>query len=153
MRTSAPPQQPTSAAGDQPLGKVFASRLTIGPESIDGNGHVNNVEYLRWMQDAAIAHSQARGLVDELYAELGATWVARSHFIEYLRPAFAGETLRVDTWIVDFGRSRSKRKYRFLRESDGLELARAETLWAYVSRETGRPRPIHQQVIDRFTIG
>ena len=132
---------------------IYQHRLLIEPESIDSNGHVNNIEYVRWMQEAAIAHSQARGLDDALYAELGATWVARSHFIEYLRPAFAGETLRVDTWIADFGRSRSTRQYRFLREADGLELAKAETLWVYASRESGRPLPIHQRVIDKFLTG
>lgn len=134
-------------------GKLFQHHLLIGPESIDRNGHVNNIEYVRWMQEAALAHSAKRGLVDELYAELGATWVARSHFIEYLRPAFVGESLRVETWIADFGRSRSRRKYRFVREADGLELARAETLWVYVSRETGRPLPIHQRVVDLFMTG
>jgi len=129
---------------------AFRHRIEIGPEAIDANGHVNNVEYVRWMQEAAIAHSLARGLSDALYAEIGGTWVARSHFIEYLRPAFAGEALEVETWIADFGRSRSKRRYRFLREADGVELARAETQWVYVSRETGKPMPIHPRVMERF---
>jgi len=132
------------------VGSTYRHRLVIGPEAIDGNGHVNNVEYVRWMQQAAIAHSLARGLTDDLYAELGSTWVARSHFIEYLRPAYAGESLLVETWIVDFGRSRSKRKYCFRREADGLELARAETLWVYVSRESGKPLPIHPRVVELF---
>jgi len=135
------------------VGNLFQHRLSIGPESIDSNGHVNNIEYVRWMQEAALAHSAARGLTDELYAELGATWVARSHFIEYLRPAFAGDGLLIETWIADFARSRSTRKYRFVREADGLELARAETLWVYVSRKTGRPLPIHQRVADLFMAG
>jgi len=129
---------------------IYRHRLIIDPEAIDANGHVNNVEYVRWMQEAAVAHSAARGLNDALYTELGSTWVARSHFIEYLRPAFVGEELVVETWIVDFGRSRSQRRYRFLREADGCELARAETLWVYVSRETGKPLPIHQRVIEKF---
>ena len=131
----------------------YIHRLVIGPEAIDANGHVNNVEYVRWMQEAAIAHSTARGLTEALYAEVGGTWVARSHFIEYLRPAFEGETLLVETWIADFGRSRSRRKYRFVREADGKELAHAETLWVYVSRETGRPLPIHERVVELFQAG
>jgi len=134
-------------------GGAYRHRLVIGPEAIDGNGHVNNVEYVRWMQEAAIAHSLARGLSDDLYAELGSTWVARSHFIEYLRPSFAGETLLVETWIADFGRSRSKRQYRFLREADEVELARAETQWVYVSRESGKPLPIHERVLELFQKG
>ena len=132
------------------VSKVYRHRIVIGPEAIDANGHVNNVEYVRWMQEAAIAHSDHRGLNDALYSELGGTWVARSHFIEYLRPSFAGEALLVETWIADFGRSRSKRQYRFLREADEKELARAETQWVYVSRETGKPVPIHQRIMDKF---
>jgi len=135
------------------VGSAYRHRLVIGPEAIDGNGHVNNVEYVRWMQEAAIAHSLARGLTDALYAELGSTWVARSHFIEYLRPSFAGEILLIETWIADFGRSRSRRQYRFLREADEVELARAETQWVYVSRESGKPLPIHERVVELFRSG
>jgi acyl-CoA thioester hydrolase len=145
----------TKRGGLRPLSKTapanaYRHLLEVGPEAIDANGHVNNVIYVRWMQEAAIAHSLARGLTDDLYAELGATWVARSHFIEYLRPAFAAETLSIETWITDFSRSRCQRQYRFLRATDGLELARAETLWVYVSRESGRPLPVHPRVIEKF---
>jgi acyl-CoA thioester hydrolase len=143
-RAAERPQSGTAPAN------AYHHRLEIGPEAIDANGHVNNVVYVRWMQEAAIAHSLARGLTDDLYAELGGTWVARSHFIEYLRPAFAGETLAIATWIVDFSRSRCQRQYRFLREVDGQVLARAETLWVYVSRATGRPLPVHPRVVELF---
>ena len=44
----------------------------VVPESaIDRNGHVNNVRYVQWMQDAAEAHSASLGWPTERYAALG----------------------------------------------------------------------------------
>ena len=37
---------------------VYQFDLKVPAEVVDGNGHVNNVAYVQWMQDAAI--SQAR---------------------------------------------------------------------------------------------
>jgi len=55
------------------------------------------VAYLRWMQDIAVEHSAAQGWPVRRYLETGTTWVVRSHFIEYLRPAFAGDSIAVHT--------------------------------------------------------
>jgi acyl-CoA thioesterase FadM len=79
--------------------RIFVEQLTIGADSIDLNGHVNNQEYVRWMQDVATAHSSAQGWNMARYLAAGVTWVIRSHFIEYLRPAFQGDELLVATWI------------------------------------------------------
>ena len=40
---------------------VYRHELVVGPEVVDGNGQVNNVAYVQWMQDAAIAQSMAGG--------------------------------------------------------------------------------------------
>jgi acyl-CoA thioester hydrolase len=123
--------------------------LTVDPSTIDANAHVNNVEYVRWMQDAAISHADAVGCTAATLAA-DATWVARSHHIEYLRPAFAGEKLAIFTWVSTVRRSSSLRKYRIAR--DGEVIARGETVWVYVDATTGRPRPIPQAVHDVFTL-
>ena len=119
---------------------------------IDGNGHVNNIVYLQWMQDVAIAHSDAVGCTAATNAA-GCTWVARSHQIEYLRPAFAGDRILVQTWLVDATRkSSSPRRYRMVRESDGAVLARGETLWVFIDVQSGRPRTIPAEVIGCFEV-
>ena len=67
------------------------------------------------------------------YEELGAAWVVRSHAIEYLRPAFVDDDLRVRTWVSDMSKVSSRRKTTVSR-ADGATLARCETLWVFVSR-------------------
>ena len=55
-----------------PCMKIHEYRLVVTPASIDEQGHVNNLEYIRWMQEAAVAHSAAQGWPGSRYLELGA---------------------------------------------------------------------------------
>lgn len=119
--------------------QVFSRKLAVPADVIDANGHVNNIAYVRWMQDIAIEHTTAVGWPMERYFTTGATWVARSHFVEYLRPAFAGDTLVVHTWITGMATRSSPRRYLFLREGEAKPVAKAETLWVCVDVATGRP--------------
>jgi acyl-CoA thioester hydrolase len=130
----------------------FSLHVQATDRDIDGNGHVNNIVYLQWMQDAAIAHSTSVGCAAAT-AAAGCTWVARSHHIDYLRPAFAGDRITVMTWVIDaLRKSSSTRRYRMVRDSDGAELARGETLWVYVDAQNGRPRTIPAEMINCFEV-
>ncbi len=121
-------------------------------EQTDGQGHANNVLYVQWMQDAAIAHSSAVGLTPERYAEMGTGWVVRRHVIEYLRPAPLGCAVEVHTWVSSFRGAGSRRCYRFLRADTGEELARAATDWVYLDTARGRPVRIPLEVARRFPV-
>lgn len=121
---------------------LFGCTFTVPGDAIDLNGHVNNLEYLRWMQAVATAHSDALGWTLARYMETGTTWVIRSHQIEYLRPAFAGEELTLCTWIGGFGAQASPRHYLFWRARDGKVLARARTEWVFVDTTSGRAASI-----------
>lgn len=39
---------------------IFEYLHTVRDDEIDPQGHVNNLEYLKWMQTAALAHSAAQ---------------------------------------------------------------------------------------------
>jgi acyl-CoA thioester hydrolase len=131
--------------------RLFSWEFPIPPDAIDGNGHVNNVRFVQWMQDIAIAHAAHNGATAAAEA-LGGTWFARSHRIDYLAQAFPEDRLVAQTWVVDIHRARSRRRFRFLRAADRAVLARAETEWTYVESATGRPRPIPPEVIARFEL-
>ena len=130
---------------------IYRHELTVSREVVDDNDHVNNVAYVQWMQDAAVHHSDEAGCARET-RDAGAVWVARTHFIEYLRPAFAGDTIVVMTWISNFRRAMCLRKYKFMRVEDGTILSRGETDWVFVDADTGRPRNIPESVRDTFEV-
>jgi len=133
-----------------PITPTYSKTITVPQTAIDENGHVNNVAYVQWMQDIAVEHYTAIGGASPMQ-KVGATWVARSHLIEYLLPAFAGEEIEIRTWVENVRRVRSLRKYEFARKSDGKVLVRGETDWVFVDAQTGRPRPIPEAVIKVFT--
>lgn len=132
-----------------PVSEIFRHEFTVPPSAIDGNGHVNNVAFVQWMQDVAIRHFESVGGA-ELMRQAGATWVARSHHVEYLAPAFAGEALVARTWIADFGRVRSSRRYEFRRAQDDKLLVRGETEWVFVNASSGRPCAIPASIPQSF---
>jgi len=132
--------------------RLFTLPVQASERDIDANGHVNNIVYVQWMQDAAIAHSDALGCT-ALTSAAECFWVARSHHIEYLRPAYAGDRIAVITWIVDATRkSSSVRRYQMVRDTDGAVLAKGETLWVFIDMQTGRPRSIPPEVIGCFEV-
>ncbi len=130
---------------------VFRYELTVPKEAEDQNGHVNNIEYLRWMQDAAMQHSASTGCTANTHAA-GATWVIRTHKIEYLKPAFAGDRVAVLTWVSNFRRVLSLRKYKIVRPADSAVLACGETDWVFVDAAKGTLRSIPKEVKATFEL-
>ena len=132
-----------------PITPIYSKIVTIPPSVIDENGHVNNVAYVQWMQDIAIEHYESIGGTSPMQ-KVGATWVARSHLIEYLLPAFAGEEIEIRTGIENVRRVRSLRRYEFVRITDGRLIVRGETDWVFVDAATGSPRAIPEEVMKVF---
>ena len=55
---------------------AYRHKFTVPESAMDGNGHVNNVVYVQWMQDVAILHSDAVGGTEAALAAGGSGWFA-----------------------------------------------------------------------------
>lgn len=130
---------------------IYRYRFMIPADVLDVNGHVNNVHYVQWMQDVAVRHFESIGGMAPTQA-LGATWVVRSHNIEYLSPAFANEQIEMRTWVASIRRVRCLRRYEFVRIADEKLLVRGATEWIFVDAKTGRPLSIPPQVEQVFPL-
>lgn len=133
-----------------PPASAHVHRFIVRPEDIDELGHAGNVSWVRWVNDAAIAHSQAMGLTVHVYRELGVLWVVRKHEIEYLASAREGEALEATTWVADLRGATSLRRTLFHRATDRKLLSRAATTWALVEASTGRPRRVPPALLQRY---
>ena len=118
----------------------------VGEADLDELGHANNIGYLRWLQDAAVAHSSSVGLDFARYVALGGVFVVRRHEIDYLRPAQRGDELEVRTHVANVMAAKSARRYEVVRLRDEAVLARAVTTWGYVDTTSGRPTRIPDEV-------
>ena len=141
---------------------VYGELIEISEKHLDVWGHANNVCYIQWMQDVAVAHSAALGWDARRYLEHEAMWVVRRHSIDYARSLYLGDKALVQTWIAEMKLASCIRRYRFLAlppdvTDDEIQqavgfcslvdfsfpksalVATAETHWAFVSTNTLRP--------------
>lgn len=130
----------------------FELEITAAPADIDDLGHVNNLVYLRWVQDVAIAHSRALGWDGPDYQRLGASWVVRRHEIDYVVPVLVGERIVLATWVESIRGASSVRRTRMTRASDGAVVCRASTTWAFVDLARGKLAKIPDELRAAFPI-
>lgn len=135
---------------DTPPSHAYAHSFNVEHADIDELGHANNVVWVRWVNEAAIAHSRSVGLGPDAYFALRVLWVVRRHDIEYLVPALPGETLVARTWVATLRGATSLRRTDIRRARDDRLLARASTTWALIDLETGRPRRIPKDIMSRY---
>lgn len=126
---------------------TFTRQFTIRNYECDAYGHLNNANYVRFMQESAVSASADVGWTTERYLASGYQWVVRETQVEYLQPVGYGDTLAVKTWVDDFRRVRSRRMYEFRNVDTDELIVRASTDWIYTDIKTRRPSRIPDDVI------
>jgi acyl-CoA thioester hydrolase len=126
----------------------FEITVSVKPEDIDEQNHVNNTVYLRWVQEVATAHWQA---IASSEAQEGIGWVVLRHEIDYKAPACPGDQVVLRTWVGKASRLTFERFTEILRSSDGQLLSQARTLWCPIDAETGRPSRVSIEVREQFS--
>lgn len=125
----------------------FVLDVQVEPAMIDHYQHVNNAEYLRWIEQVSWAHSESLGLSFADYQRLDRAMVVQRHEIDYLAAAFEGETLSLATWIVACDQRFSlTRHFQLRRAADDKTLLRAQTHFACVALSSGRPRRMPEEM-------
>lgn len=135
---------------------TYTRTFRIRFHECDAHGHLNNANYLRYMQETAFDASAASGYDLERYTALERFWLIRESGVEFLHPLHYNESVAVKTWVADFRRATSRRMYEFRRvgtENDAAPeqlVAHAYTDWVYLDTRTNQPAAIPQAVIDDF---
>ena len=131
-----------------PAAAPFEQTVRVEPADLDDQAHVNNVVYVRWVQDAATAHWRAL-TTPALRAEVG--WVLLRHEIDYRRPAVLGDDVVVGTEVGHLEGLTFERLTEIRRASDGRLLATSRTLWCPVDARSGRPRRVSAELRALFS--
>jgi acyl-CoA thioester hydrolase len=122
--------------------------VTVQPADIDGQNHVNNTVYLRWVQEVATAHWRALASPE---AQEAIGWVVLRHEIEYKAPATLGEEIILRTWVGKATRLTFERFTEIRRKRDSQLLSTARTLWCPINVQTNRPTRVSVEVRARFS--
>lgn len=122
-------------AHDSPI-PPFELDISIKPGDIDELGHVNNVVYLSWVQDVAVAHWAFLTTAEH---RAHYVWVALRHEIDYAAQAVLGDAITGRTWTGMALGLRYPRHTEIIRRDDNKVLATAVTQWCSLDRASGRP--------------
>jgi acyl-CoA thioester hydrolase len=109
---------------------------------------VNNVVYVRWVQDAALAHWRALTTA-ETQREVG--WALLRHEIDYRAPARLGDEVVVRTRVGHLEGLTFERLTTIARADDARLLAESRTLWCPIDPRTGRPRRVSDEIRALFS--
>lgn len=123
----------------------FSHSFTVAAADIDEQSHVNNVAFVRWIQDVAVAHwfSITNEAIRAKY-----TWVVLRHEIDYKKQAFENEAVTVKTWVGEPTRI-SWERFTEITRGDNL-LVKARSVWCLIDRQTSKPTRITAELKELF---
>ena len=123
----------------------FSHSFKVFAADIDAQGHVNNVAYVKWIQDVAVAHwfSATNEETREKY-----TWVVLRHEIDYKKQAFENEDVTVKTWVGEPTRISWERFTEIVRGEDTL--VKARSVWCLINKISMKPAKISLEMRELF---
>ena len=131
--------------------RPFVYRRHVVAEDIgDVIGHVSNVRYVTWLDEAAEAHAAAVGCSRQMLLAESRMWFVGRHEIDYLAETWLHDEIDVYTWVEGFSRAQSWRAFSMFRPADRKVVARARTRWVFVNLETRRPTRVPPELALRF---
>ena len=123
----------------------FSQSFRVQSDDIDAQGHVNNVTYLRWIQDVAVAHWLYAATKEQ---QDRFAWVVVRHEIDYKKQAFENEEITATTWVGEWSKVTCERFTEITRGDDLL--AKGRTVWCMLARGSTKPARIASDLIERF---
>lgn len=127
--------------------EIYEKYLVVLEEHLDRQQHVNNVQYLQWVQDVAEEHWEARASEEQKSKVI---WVVVKHEINYKKEAFLGDNILLQTYVGDVTHVTSIRHVIIKNKETDKVLAEAKTTWCLLDSETKRPVKISQQLKSVF---
>jgi acyl-CoA thioester hydrolase len=126
----------------------FTLTFQAKAQDIDELNHVNNVVYVRWVQEVAQAHWDSVAS-----AELKASnvWMLLRHEIDYKSQSFLGDSITGHTWV---GEAKGATFERFVKLMRGTELLTYSRLvWCMLDAKSLKPKRIDAQMVELLKVG
>jgi acyl-CoA thioester hydrolase len=119
--------------------------ITPAPSDIDAMQHVNHSVYLRWIEEAVVAHWRSAATPEEIAAF---QWIALRHEIDFRGSAFEGDSLIATTRLVEVRRARAW--YETVIARDGVTLVEARSCWGCIDAASGRLTAVPPEISARI---
>lgn len=128
--------------------EIFSQRFPVAAADIDELGHVNNIVYLRYAQDIAIAHWRTRAPQDMIDAYV---WVVTRHEVDYRAQLELGDDVEVRTWVDDAPRGPSWARFvEVYKAGADKPSAQIKSNWVMLDAQTRRLKRVPPELAARF---
>ncbi len=124
---------------------IHEKEIVITPEFIDQNNHVNNVQYVYWVEMMATEHWD---LLKHRTPYENDFWFLAEHFIQYKKQVYLGETLLMRTYPLNPEGVKQPRKVEFYK--DGELVVNSQTKWILIDHKTQRIKRIEKNWLLSF---
>lgn len=124
---------------------VYTKEITVTEEHLDQNKHVNNVQYVKWVEEMATEHWEC---VKDMTKYKNDYWVMYDHHIQYKKQVFLGDKILVKTYPLEPQGLKQPRKVEFYK--DGVLMVDSKTLWVMCDHKTHKIVRIEQDWLDAF---
>jgi acyl-CoA thioester hydrolase len=128
--------------------EIFTQRFPVDAADIDELGHVNNIVYLRYAQEIAIAHWRSRA-TPEMVADF--VWVVMRHEVDYRAPLTLGDDVEVRTWVDEAPQGAAWARFVEIRKAGADKpSAQIKSNWALLDAKTRRVKRVPMEIVQRF---
>jgi acyl-CoA thioester hydrolase len=130
--------------------EIFTQRLPVDAADIDELGHVNNIVYLRYAQEIAIAHWRARATAEMV---VNYVWVVMRHEVDYRAALTLGDEVEVRTWVDDAPQGAAWARFVEIYKSGADKpSAQIRSNWALLDANTRRVKRVPMEIVQRFLV-
>ena len=130
------------------ISKIFEIEKTVKKNHLDEFNHVNNVQYLYWVQEVSQVH-WGELISKKSIADKG-LWVVRSHKIEYKNLTKLNDKIIISTYVKNVKDYLSERSVIIKLKKRNKILVKCLTEWCFVDLKTQKLKKIPQEIIKLF---
>ncbi|TVZ28583.1 acyl-CoA thioester hydrolase [Gillisia sp. Hel_I_86] len=127
--------------------EIYEKTITVKPSDLDELKHVNNVQYVQWIQDIAKEHWENRASEEILSTYF---WVVIRHEIDYKQQAFLHDELLIQTFVGEHTHVTSQRLVNIKNRKTGKVLVQAKSTWCLMDYKTKKPVKISAEMFRVF---
>lgn len=128
--------------------EMFTQRFPVDAADIDELGHVNNIVYLRYAQEIAIAHWRARASAEMLDAYV---WMVTRHEVDYRAQLALGDEVEVRTHVDEAPRGAIWARFVDIYKAGAMKpCAQIVSNWALLDSATRRVKRVPAEIVARF---
>lgn len=124
---------------------IFEKEIKIMEDHIDQNNHVNNVQYVKWVEEIAGEHWDFVKHITEYPNDI---WMLIDHHIQYKKQVYLGDTITVKTYPKPPEGVKQPRKVEFY--CNNHLVVDSSTLWVLIDSETQKIKRLESDWLEKL---